>query len=312
MDQISLVPNEILLIVLEHLDSVRDIKNLASASRRFHRALGVELYLVCGRRFNWLPLFIGAKRGDIRLLEYCLQLNAPADTLYSRDGYPTYRPLLEAILAGHPSAVTCLLSYKANPNGLVFQDINPEFRTPLHGCIDSHPYLPAQPQIFRALLANGANPHSVDPCILSKAFSLAYNGSGFQYLSLLLEYKADSSQLCERKHRPHYCYLDPSRLGSKIKDKETRVFCKPLNTGRGVEKIDRAIKQMENCQITREFLSDSEFAKGRDCLITVRRLMAIDRDIHEFILNRRYRYEPWRRPRRGGWQHSPFGQRFGE
>lgn len=300
MDQISLVPNEILLIILEHLDSARDIKNLANASRRFHRALGVELYLVCGRRFNWLPLFIGAERGDIRLLEYCLQLEAPVDTLWICDGYPTYRPLLTAVLAGHPSAVTCLLSHKANPNGLVLQGINPEFRTPLHGCIDSHPYLPAQPQIFRALLASGANQHSGDPCILTKAFSLAYNGSGVQYLSLLLAYKADSSRLCERKNRPHYCYLHPSRLGSKIEDKERRVFCKPPNTGRGVEKVDRAIKQMENCQITREFLSDSEFAVGRNCLITVRRLMEFDKALHDMILNRRYLAELWERPRLGG------------
>ncbi|KAH7002390.1 hypothetical protein EDB80DRAFT_685557 [Ilyonectria destructans] len=44
-----------------------------------------ELYLEFGRKFDWLPLFVGAMRGDIKLLERCLDLGSPIDQVCTSD-----------------------------------------------------------------------------------------------------------------------------------------------------------------------------------------------------------------------------------
>lgn len=78
VDRISSLPDEMLLQLLPHLYSMADVVNLVKVSKRFSRSLSGEVYRESWR-INWLPLFVGAQLGSIKMLERCLEVNAPVD-----------------------------------------------------------------------------------------------------------------------------------------------------------------------------------------------------------------------------------------
>lgn len=287
MDRISLLPNEILVKIFQHIDSVWEMRDFVNVSWRFHQTFNVELYLTCGRLFNWLPLFVGAQRGDIRLLKVCLGLKAPLDTTWQGDQmwshvsiYPFYRPLVTAVEYGQVSAVTWLLSKKADPNGGANSfDVD---KTPLKACLQicsrdapsqdikhSNERELARYQIFRALLASGANPNpgiigGYSP--LREALRQVHErlglGGGIPYLALLLKGGADSSRLCKLWPRPHVCWLHPSTLGSRC-ERHEEYYCEEDSLNLTPEDINIIVQRMEECEINRDLLSADQFQRVR-------------------------------------------------
>ncbi|KAH6962080.1 hypothetical protein BKA56DRAFT_679618 [Ilyonectria sp. MPI-CAGE-AT-0026] len=79
VDRLSILPAELHLSIFSYLDSIDDMRNIANTSRRLNLSLDKQLYKESGRRINWLPLFIGAQKGDIKLLERCEKAGAPMD-----------------------------------------------------------------------------------------------------------------------------------------------------------------------------------------------------------------------------------------
>lgn len=294
MDRISLLPNEILLNILRHINLISDIRAFANISRRFHQALNVELYLRCGRLHNWLPLFVGAQRGDIRLLEVCFDLGAPLNTIWQGDQmwshvsiYPFHQPLVTAVEYGQVSAVMWLLSKKVNLNGGANSfDVD---ITPLKACLQissmdassqdtkrSNERELARYQIFRALLARGANvnPGNVEVFsplreVLRQVHEGLGLGGGIPYLALLLEGKADPSRLCKLRSRPHVCWLDPSTLGSRC-ERHEEYYCLEDSLNLLPEHINIIVQRMEECETNRDLLLPDQFQKVRQFFFTLR------------------------------------------
>lgn len=201
--------------------------------------------------------------------------------------YPFYQPLVTAVEYGQVSAVTWLLSKKADPNGGASSfDVD---ITPLKACLQiSSMDAPSQDtkrsnerelaryQIFRALLASGANVNPGNVGVyspLSEALRQVHEGrelgGGIPYLALLLEGGADPSRLCELRSRPHVCWLDPSTLGSRC-ERHEEYYCIEDSLDLLPEHINIIVQRMEECEINRDLLSDDQFQKVRQFFFTLR------------------------------------------
>lgn len=249
VDRLSQLPNEILLMILSHLPSMSDFRSVANLSWRFTRRFGPELYLEFGRKFDWLPLFVGAMRGDINLLERCLKLDAPIDQIATSDRicqtsvgwfydptdwwefvYVFNRPIHTAIEHRQLGTVRWLLKHGADPGRPGYlKSQGDSSSTPLMWCLCLFEHriksgildiIPVTFEIFRALLEAKADPNVNDINLghpLRKVLSewFIHHRLGFVYLAILLKYGADPKQLCKHRHVDHTCSLDSSRIKSQ-------------------------------------------------------------------------------------------------
>lgn len=144
MDRLSTLPTELHLSIFSYLDSMDDMRNLANTSRLFYILFDEELYKESGRRFSWLPLFIGAQKGDIKLLERCQQAGAPLDTTWQLTN--TYvdidfsqhcRPIHVAVQYRKLVAVNWFLELKNNDNGYDYITERGDFKSPLEWALHS-------------------------------------------------------------------------------------------------------------------------------------------------------------------------------
>lgn len=88
MNRLYDLPIDVLVSLPPYLHSFQDIKILASVSRVFHNIFGRELYKECRRRLDFLPLFICAMYGDIKLLRYFLKYDQPMDAIWTDKEIP--------------------------------------------------------------------------------------------------------------------------------------------------------------------------------------------------------------------------------
>ncbi|KAH7159562.1 hypothetical protein B0J13DRAFT_616375 [Dactylonectria estremocensis] len=120
---LSAMPAMILRSIFTKLDSINTMRNMASVSCRLNKELRDELYAECGWWLNWLPLFLAAQSGDIRLIHRCMELGAPVNALWAYRSAKGNRfmavfafPLDAAIEHNQVGAVRWLLRYDAQPN----------------------------------------------------------------------------------------------------------------------------------------------------------------------------------------------------
>lgn len=306
MDRLSQMPNEILLMILSHVPSMSDFRRVANLSRGLNNTLGRELYLEFGRRFDWLPLFVGAMRGDIKLLERCLDYGAPIDqvctsdqvcqiTLFSTSDkidcwnlvYQFHRPIHTAIAHRQLDTVRWLLAHDADPGRPGYLRIpGDSFSTPLMWCLGmfesqlrmkDEVIRPIDFEIFRILLEAKAGPNVNDIKFgypLCRVFSsyFAYNRYSFVYLSILLKYGADSKQLCMYRHVDHVCSLDSSHL--KFQPQPNTNCIQHVNQARA-KWWNEYLMVVKTSKDIQDLLSIEEFTLGVQCLSTIRDLQII-------------------------------------
>ncbi|KAH6987096.1 hypothetical protein EDB80DRAFT_898359 [Ilyonectria destructans] len=182
VDRLSTLPTELHLRIFSYLDSIDDMRNLANTSRWFYILFDEELYKESGRRINWLPLFIGAQKGDIKLLERCEHAGAPMDTTWQLthtyldvDFSQHCRPIHVAIEHRKVAAVKWIIKkYPESAKGPDYTNTYGYFKSPLETAmcasrvdIGFETWSLARRQkaelnnkrIFEALLEKGADPN---------------------------------------------------------------------------------------------------------------------------------------------------------
>lgn len=226
------MPTEILLRFYSHLDSIDNMRNLVNTSRRLNFSLDNELYKESGRRINWLPLFIGAQKGDIKLLERCERAGAPLDTTWQlTHTYPDVnfskfcRPIHLAVEYRKPVVVKWLLEQDTGANGSDYITECGHFKSLLELAMRTSPVDAGVEQwslarrqkagldnkrIFEALLEKGADPKGKIAeygHLLRLAFSHD-NGirHGIPFLTLLVQKGVNLNVLCQCKD---HCTLNP-------------------------------------------------------------------------------------------------------
>lgn len=306
MDRLSEMPNEILLMILSHVPSMSDFRRVANLSRRFHNRFGQELYLEFGRKFDWLPLFVGAMRGDIKLLERCLGHGAPIDQVCTSDQvcyttpfstsdkidcwnlvYPFHRPIHMAITHRQLDTVRWLLAHDADPGRPGYlRAPGDSFSTPLMWSLhvfgglvtaDSGDIIPINFEIFRTLLEAGADPNANDiefgyPLCRLFCSYFAYHRFSFVYFAILLKYGAESKQLCRHRHVDHTCSLDSSHFKFQPKPNTT---CKQYVNRARAKWWHEYLMFVKKSKGIRDLLSIEEFTLGLQCLSTIRDLQII-------------------------------------
>ncbi|KAF4464589.1 hypothetical protein FALBO_8583 [Fusarium albosuccineum] len=121
MDRLSALPTEILILILSFLWPLTDGHNFLLASKRFYNYLISDLWKEYGRQANWYPLFAAARRGNIPLMQKCLDAGAKVDTCWNSRHLSfgisvNQRPLRGAIFFAQLEAVEWLLDHGADPN----------------------------------------------------------------------------------------------------------------------------------------------------------------------------------------------------
>lgn len=217
VDRISSLPDQMLVYLLPHLHSMADVVNLVKVSKRFYRSLSGEVYRESWR-INWLPLFLGAQSGSIKMLERCLEVNAPLD----QEWYDTSicwdmkiprfcRPIHLAIKNRQVEAVKWLLEKKADP-GLPGYDpylypspleiaMSMTLKESAVGLRDSKKRARIEldnATMFQALIAAKADPNVIDTkCdLLLRRAMIVRSPTGVSYFALLLKGGANPNQLC--------------------------------------------------------------------------------------------------------------------
>lgn len=280
------LPIELLLSLIPHLHSLRDIKNLASVSRVFHHIFGQELYKECHRRLDYLPLFIGAMEGDIKLLGYFLKYGQQIDPIWTDKKiphpmfvYPNHRPIHVAIEHGQVDTVDWLLAKGANPNQSENLTELDYCRTPLQICMEmasgilaTNPDMnePTQLRIFRALLKSGADPNVKDkfydyPLRQWLTSEMGDIRKCIPYISLLLFYKANPLQLCKYYNTKHKCSFRSELLGSRPPADSQCV----QDVGMIIDQQGGDILAMRKHPLCSELLSDEEFELCQKLLFTI-------------------------------------------
>ncbi|KAH6998769.1 hypothetical protein BKA56DRAFT_684612 [Ilyonectria sp. MPI-CAGE-AT-0026] len=229
-----------LLYLLPHLHSMADVVNLVKVLKRFCRSLSGEVYRESWR-INWLPLFLGAQLGSIKMLEWCLEVNAPLDQRWHDSSIcwdmkiPRFcRPIHTAIKNRQVEAVKWLLEKKADPGSPGYDPyLYPpplEMTMPMTlkesavGLRDSEKRTRIELDnvtMFRALIVAKADPNVIDTkCdFLLRRALLVRSPTGVSYFAPLLKGGANPNQLCSCtficgnypfSHRKKYPHLHPT------------------------------------------------------------------------------------------------------
>lgn len=120
MKNITNLPNEILLLILEHLEREADINSFVRASRQFYVFLNIHLYrhnVELEKKRKYYPgsgssLLWGTERGLLGTVR--TSLVAGADTRWRKQDYQNSTALHLASSKGHLTIVALLLSHTSN------------------------------------------------------------------------------------------------------------------------------------------------------------------------------------------------------
>ncbi|KAJ5834732.1 ATPase inhibitor IATP mitochondria [Penicillium robsamsonii] len=116
------LPNELLLAIVETQDSQNNINAFARTSRRCYILLNPFLYAYNVRKHQGSALHWAATKGQLRTAQESLQQGAEIE---SKDRETGRSPLIQSARCGHADIVALLLAHGANPHakdGRGFQD----------------------------------------------------------------------------------------------------------------------------------------------------------------------------------------------